>query len=192
MDQTISHNYTGHGIEGHLYKEHKYTSLKDIARLVRNELKIKYPKCKISVTTEYYSGGQSLHVRFVSMPFKVYSIGYINFNISNPGSNIWSDYYMNYLYDNKYKHEWERAMYTDEYWSMKKDVINIVDAFNYDDSDGQIDYFSVNFYTHINLDWKQGFMKNEIELHKQQIEQKILNGSLPADFATWKEGNQND
>lgn len=106
---------------------------KDIAKLIRKELKKEYPNCKFSITIQRYSGGQSLNIDLMECNFEV-------FKKDKDGR-----FFKNY---------------TDESKEILSNVKNLVNQYNYDDSDGMIDYFNTNFYLHLNIGkWNKPFRK---------------------------------
>lgn len=129
-------NYTGHGWEGSEYKKTESMRTCDIAKLIKKELKEKYPEFKFSVKTEVYSGGSSVNVNIVDLPY----------NPLNP------DYDQNY----------GSQVYTDKFLEDLKKMESIGNKYRYDDSDGMIDYFSTNFYYFVGLSWEveKKFKKN--------------------------------
>lgn len=135
----------------------KYNSgmnLKEIAKAVRKELKKAAPGCKFSVRTQYYSGGQSLHVELKAGPFDAFT----NPEVKDMQlHNNYSDYE---TYKDRVE-EWKenRAPYEPEIKEMTKACFKVVkkmteitEAYNYDRSDSQTDYFDVNFYSHYSID----------------------------------------
>lgn len=160
---TLQHNYTGYATQGTRYD--RDLSLKDIAKLVRKELKTKFPKCKFSVTTEYYSMGQSLHISLMAGPFEVLQVPERD-SFSHPISDTeyaaikerhqdliehGAYHQLNEYQFDKYDGINNGMGITSEAWNVLKGAVEIVNSFNFNDSDGQIDYFNVNFYTHFNI-----------------------------------------
>lgn len=138
-------NYTGFGWEGSNYNND--LSTKDIARIIRQKLKKHFPDCKFSVTSKYYAGGSSIHCSLMSAPFTVFT-------------NEISDYTEKDQYDqvNQYYID-DSKHYTKKAKEVLKKVYKLTQSFNYDDSDGQIDYFSTNFYFHLNIGkWDKPFV----------------------------------
>ena len=165
-------NYTGHGWEGKNYK--RDLGIKDIAKIVKTNLKKEYPQCKFSVQIERYSGGQSLHVSLMEAPFEA---------MTNKGSIIKNEFvsmevqgykFEKYAQLNQYRFKepyadnaahaywpdgWNNgAILTQECWNCMKKATKIATSYNYDDSDGMIDYFNTNFYLHLNIGrWDKPF-----------------------------------
>jgi len=49
---------------------------------------------------------------------------------------------------------------TREAWDCMKKVAKVSDSFNFDDSDGQIDYFHTNYYLHLYVGkWSKPYQK---------------------------------
>jgi hypothetical protein len=152
-------NYSGNAYEGLNYKSN--LEIKDIAKLIKQQLKLKYPSADFSITKESYSGGQSLHIYYMKdtkSPYKT-----IENIIKDDADNLY--YYcftaeekqnrLNYLKNkidnldysdiNHYhiKDDYMLTDYAKKILTYAKDLAN---SFNYDDSDSQTDYFSTNFY----------------------------------------------
>ena len=137
-------NYTGHGWEGKDYDRN--LTMTEIAKRVKAQLKETFPGCKFSVTSEYYAGGSSLHIYLMEADFFVFvdgGIGHLQVN--------------NYYID-------KETDLTDWAKEVLKRAKDFAQSFNYDDSDGMIDYFSTNFYLHLNVGkWDRPFkMKEEV------------------------------
>jgi len=130
-------NYTGHGWEGDNYSPD--LSTKDIAKQTREELKKKFPKCKFSVTMENYSGGSSISINLMSAPFEALTNG--------QGHSQINHYYM------------DNNDLTSEALEVMTYAKNYIQSFNFDDSDGMIDYFHTNFYVHFSIGkWSKNFV----------------------------------
>jgi len=140
VQETPSHDYTEQASEGSEYKNHRYTSIKEIAKLVRAKLKNECPGCKFSVQKESYSMGQSLHVSLMSGPFDAFVAdserGYAQLN--------------EYTLQDPYEEVQESILSKEAYETAQK-ALFITKKFNYDDSDAMIDYFDVNFYLHLDI-----------------------------------------
>lgn len=149
--------YTQFGWEGSRYDCD--LSLKEIAKIVRAYVKEKYPTYKFSVRTHYASMCQELTVKLKESPIEIYkSVEEINYNESVEfvkkalRNNLWNvDNWSREDFEKEYKKITEE--HGNFYKIMNeatKAVIDDVDAFvnsyNYDDCDGMIDYFDVNFY----------------------------------------------
>ena len=126
------HNYSGFVTEGNKYQETKDLDIKDIAKLVRADIKAtvkanNLPQGKYSVTISRYAGGQSMSV-YVSDTQLIIDNPEYNY-MTHPGS--------------------ER--YTPEAQAMRKTVQEIANAYNFDDCDSMTDYFHVNYYVHVSI-----------------------------------------
>lgn len=151
--------YTAFGWEGSRYDGS--LTLKEIAKIVRVYIKEKYPLYKFSVRTSYASMCQELHVDLSESPIEIYKpfddldlddfqrIGKMIYPVYD------TDNYLAFL--NSSAEEKKAIIDGYEYPNrahvlndITRAVIDDVDAFvrsyNYDDCDGQIDYFDVNFY----------------------------------------------
>lgn len=149
--------YTDFGWEG---SNHNWDrSLKDVAKIVRAYVKEKYPTYKFSVRTSYASMCQELHVELKESPIEVYKTvdeltdeDKYDFVRKANRNDYWS---LSCWNDEEFKEEYNRI--TSEHGSFYKimneatksvieDVDNFVKSYNYEDCDGMIDYFHVDFY----------------------------------------------
>jgi len=135
-------NYTGHGWEGINYDIK--LDITDIAKLIKKQLKKDFPGAKFSVTVERYSGGQSLTIALmgdIEHPFKDKSTNYAQIN----------HYYID-----------RDDRLTDRAKNMFKRANELANSFNFQDSDGQIDYFHTNFYLNLKIGkWNKPFKVKE-------------------------------
>lgn len=156
-DDVRSQFYTEFGWEG---KNHDWNrSLKEVAKIVRAYVKEKYPTYKFSVRTSYASMCQELHVDLKESPVDIYKTadelndddreGFIRKASRN---HYWE---LNSWNDEEFKSEYNRI--TEEHGNFYKcmnevtkavvdDVDSFVKSYNYEDCDGMIDYFNVDFY----------------------------------------------
>lgn len=126
-------NY-GNGIVGAKYQ--RGANIKDIAKLVRTEIKKALPNFKYSITIERFSGGQAMNIKMVTAPNGfVFAEENENYHPGGWGqdSEVWDT--------------------SKAYNKVRRTVSQIVNAYNYDDSDTQTDYFDVNFYAHFGRAW---------------------------------------
>lgn len=149
--------YTMNGWEGSRYDAD--LSLKEIAQIVRAYIKEKYPTYKFSVRTSYASMCQELHVDMKESPIEVYKTA--EELTDEDKSAFWHKAIRNNAWTLE---SWNDAEFTAEYNRITAEhgnfykvlneatqaVIDDVDAFvksyNYEDCDGMIDYFDVDFY----------------------------------------------
>lgn len=149
--------YTQFGWEGSRYDCD--LSLKEIAKIVRAYVKEKYPTYKFSVRTHYASMCQELAVVLKESPIEIYKVAEevseeeeLAFIKKAERNNLW---HLNSWTRENFESEYKKITeeHGDFYKIMNeatKAVIDDVDAFvnsyNYNDCDGMIDYFDVNFY----------------------------------------------
>lgn len=157
-ESTRNQFYTQFGWEG---KNHDFRrSLKEVAQIVRAYVKEKYPTYKFSVRTSYASMCQELHVELKESPVEIYKNidelteddrNELHRKLYKNGIFTKSSWYDEELTD-AIKKAWEECGngYYKVINDITKTVINDVDAFvksyNYEDCDGGIDYFDVDFY----------------------------------------------
>ncbi len=154
---TRSRFYTENGWEGDNY-DAKLT-LKEIAKIVRKYVKEEYPTYKFSVRTAYASMVQELHVDLLESPIEIYKtfdeltdadkVGLIKKAERNDYFHLtsWNDAEL----QEELERIWEEhgnfyKCLNDVTSAVISDVDNFVNSYNYDDSDGMIDYFDNNFY----------------------------------------------
>jgi hypothetical protein len=131
---------TQRNFEGSKYQSTKDLSIREIAALIRKDLK-KYPTkdgYKFSVRSDIFSGGQSIAVTIRSIPegITVETPEFVAWREQNPHSSYLS----------------APQRYSNELTALMDDVKDIVNAYNFDDSDSSSDYFHSNFYDSIRLD----------------------------------------
>ena len=103
--------------------------IKDIAKEVRKAIKM--DGFQFSVKIKRYSGGQSLYVGIKVVP---------------------DDFPMAVLEDrfDGYQPRW---VYSPELKALIDSIKDVVDSFNYNGSDVMVDYFDVNFYSFVDLEY---------------------------------------
>lgn len=132
------------GIIGSKYNdETKNLGIKEIAKLVRRDIKAavkagSLPKeMKLGVRIQRYSGGQSLNITVKSFPGGFLNPAYVKAVKANPHL-CYSEY------PPKYHPRVSSALTTLE---------DIANAYNYDNSDSMVDYFDVNYYVRVDVDF---------------------------------------
>lgn len=146
--------YSGNKFTGKNYDLTQNMDIKELAKLVKKELSIEFPDWKFSVKISRYSGGQSMSVHIVDMPYTPYS------------EIVDNAYKTNTTYDSNRIED----VYNEQYLKDSKKIKHIVEQYNYDDSNAQIDYFNVRYYSHITLDGtvKAKFYPENEEVKKHQ------------------------
>ena len=156
-DGTRSKFYTEFGWEGSRHDWNR--SLKEVAQIVRSYVKEKYPTYKFSVRTSYASMCQELHVELKESPIEVYKTA-DELSADDKSEFIRKAIYNNYWTLNSWSEEEFKAEYnriTEEHGNFFKvlneetkavidDVDDFVKSYNFEDCDGMIDYFHVDFY----------------------------------------------
>jgi hypothetical protein len=131
----------GSGFIGSKYQRTRNLPLKDVAKMIKGEILEKYPFIKVSVSTKHFSGGREVNVRITSYPktFLVKKVIYPEFEhlpVEKVPSYAWG-----YPYD-------------DDADAVVKGIRKIIDSYNYDDSDSQIDHFDTSFYGDVTFAWE--------------------------------------
>ena len=137
---------------------------KEIARLIREQLKREFPMCKFSVRCKYFSLGSEITVSLMSAPFKVIKdfeeIPEEAIQLSGrPKEQIRELQAERYHQLNKHQllgdynpNEWCNGVYlTERGHNLLKRVVEIVLQYNKRESDIQADYFNTNFYFMLTL-----------------------------------------
>lgn len=156
-DSIRSQFYTEFGWEGSRHDWNR--SLKEVAQIVRAYVKEKYPNYKFSVRTSYASMCQELHVELKESPIEIYKTAdeltaedKNEFFRKANRNGYWT---LNSWSDEEFKEEYNRI--TEEHGNFFKvlneatkavidDVDDFVKSYNFEDCDGMIDYFHVDFY----------------------------------------------
>ena len=131
-------NYT----EGSKYQNHKDFSTKDIARLVRQEVRKTYPAkmgYKISVQYDSFANWSSIDIRVKGVPFQLYNKEYAVLAMAGRWEEI---------------QDKRLGEYTQEGERFIKTLEKIAGQYNYSDCDGMIDYFDVNYWSSVVIDWE--------------------------------------
>lgn len=133
--------YTQNGWKGDNFNPD--LSIKEVTRLIREGLRLMFPTMKYSVSFSTYSGGSSIHVTLMEAPFDPFA----------------DDQYREHghLQVNQFHIDADDRL-TDRAKDTMKKVNELIKSYQWDDSDGMIDYFDVNFYYNINIGkWDKPF-----------------------------------
>ena len=147
--------YTQGAWEGKMYDPN--LSTKEIAERVRFFFKKQYPTCKVSVQTQYYSGGSAIHIALMSAPFEILKEPNLEDAINAKGYYRTPEEKLE-----SWKHTYESGHHqinnyyiNDDFYLTEKgkEIIKFLHdstvVYNFDDSDAQSDYFHTNFYVHL-------------------------------------------
>ena len=144
---------------------------KEIARLVRQQLKTEYLNSKFSVRTEYFAGGSAIHLNLMATDIQVirspediseddiFRLDYDLENIKKRQSEKYHQLNQYVLKEDYQKDRWCNGVFlTEEGHKMLQRVVQIVEQYNYNNSDSMTDYFDVNFYCHYSIGkWDKPF-----------------------------------
>lgn len=138
-----------------------YRSTKEIAALIRDELKVKLPAWKFSVTMKTFSMGSSITVALMEGTEEVIEathersfagIGGERYECSLAGSAPrYAQLNQYQLRDNNAQRLTNGYYLTPAAWEVMTKANNIVKQYHRDDSDIQSDYFSCNFYYDLHI-----------------------------------------
>lgn len=130
--------YTQNGWAGKNYKSGRTT--KEIAEIIRTYLKEVYSDCKWSVRYSSASMCTSISVALMEAPYQVF----VDENETHIDLN---QYYMD-----------REERLVPKAKAMMTDVVEFINSYRYDDSDGMIDYFDTNFYYDVSVGkWDKPF-----------------------------------
>lgn len=158
------------GYTNNAWKGSKYDSslsMKDIAAIVRADLKKNYPDCKFSVTKTTYTGGASLTVSLMAAPFDPFATPD---PVKVPGKDLtwgiddamnrWNRTVMKKHMDVNHYYIKDSYYMSDKAKEVFTYVTKLINGYNYDDSDAMVDYFDTNFYIHLSVGkWDKPFIK---------------------------------
>lgn len=125
-------------------KYEKGLDVKEIAKRFRAEVKAaqaagELPKeLKLSVKISRYSGGRSIDVKIKACPFPVMNAKRMERELANP-----HEYIPGVL----------EPIYNEPARALKAKLSDMLEAYNFDGSESQVDYFHVNFYGGVDFDW---------------------------------------
>ena len=162
--------------------------LKEIAKKVRQQLKEEFPKCKFSITTEYYSMGCSLHAYLIKADRRILKDVE---EISDKAILRLGDSYSKEdlsKRQNADNHQLSqcslRGDFEEDSWcngsfltpggfKLLKRMVEIIDQYNYDNSDSQTDYYDVNFALNLGLGkWNKAF-EDFKEVEEEENKNKV-------------------
>lgn len=126
-------NYSGNEFIGDNFKP--YRNVKDTAKLIRKDIKRHFPGIKASVRIDRYSGGQSVRIEIKSVSFAMINQDWLVSEIMGECT-------------------YDVARYTDEACKLLDDLRSLGMSYNRNDSDSMVDYFDVDFYLHVDFNWK--------------------------------------
>ena len=165
--EKMENSYTGYGWEG--VNSNKGYSMKEIAKLIKDELKRKYSDCTFSVTKGGNAYCNTLEIclmkssrnPFADFETAVKSETFVRYLWGKNEEtqeqckqdlkrNLESGYIQVNNYDSYYLSEFGKELF--------KFMQDLSDSFNFDDSDGQIDYFHCGFYDSFSIGkWDKRF-----------------------------------
>lgn len=141
------------------------SSVKEIAKVVRKELKKAFPEYKFSVTTSTFSGGQEMTVALMSGPDNPFD-GDKTYCILDTQYHQGGYAQLNHIhikqvgYDNKWVSN--GYMLTQKAAQMLKKVTRIANRENWNNSDIMSDYFDVNYYFELAIGkWNKDYIIKE-------------------------------
>ncbi len=121
-------------------------STKEIAVLIRKALKVRLPDYKFSTRYKSFSGGSSIDVVLKAAPHKILNARWTELEcLMNRDGNYGGG------------RQAEQRMIGSQYNERTNEALAtakaIMDSYNHDGTQIQIDYFDVKFYGHVSVDW---------------------------------------
>lgn len=160
----------------------RITNTKECAKIARTELKKLFPQCKFSVQTEYYSMGSTIHARLMQAPFKVvmspHEITDEMTHRYGPSTErqreiqVKGYHQLNqYTFNDEYGDGWNNGVFlTRKGWELLKKMSEVVNRYNWDNSDSMTDYFDVNFHVSLYIGkFDKPFIQPEKVVLKQEV-----------------------
>lgn len=156
-------------------------STTEISKRIKSYLKAKFPKCKFSVRSEYYSMGSSITVSLMQSDIKVKrdfkdidEMTRLRYNdngfrddtklevMQEEEYHQLSEYTLREGYDSG---KWCNGVFlTEKGYNLLKEIVRVSDCHNWDKSDSMTDYYNVNFSFHLHLGkWNKPFIDGEVE-----------------------------
>jgi hypothetical protein len=130
------HFYSQNGWEGSRYDSN--LRKKDICKIMREYVKNVYPIWKFSTRMDGYN---SIYISVMEAPMDVFTAEGREKFYKPDNAYIQLNHY--YLQDD--------PRITDYCKVVLKDVLGMLNSYNYDDSDSMVDYFSTNFYVNLHI-----------------------------------------
>lgn len=139
----------------------EYKDIKTIAKEIKQNLKVKYPKCKFSVSIKRYSGGQSLSIYLMAGDFEafvkptleiaedLYRRSY--FQTPEEYLTYWNEQYPKQTSSVNHYHMDDDKTITEKAHEVMQYAYELTKKDNWDNSDIMTDYFDVNFYVHMGI-----------------------------------------
>ena len=134
-------------------KYNKNLDVKEIAKLVREDIKKELPNIKTSVRIERYSMGRSINIEVIELNY-------------NPFNKLW----VKQMVKDDLITE---SMYIKDFQLIMDKLKEIVNNYNYNNSDGMTDYFDVNFYSNIVIEGE--LRERYYNAIKESAEFKVIN-----------------
>jgi hypothetical protein len=188
--------------------KHEKISLgtKEIAKLIRTQLKEEFPDCTFSVRMQSYSGGSSITVYLVKADRKIK----LRFNeiperaLCSYHANRYTEdeikraqereyHQLGHFYRDYDINSWNNGVFlTYQGYQLLKRVEQIADQYNYNDSDIQIDYYSVNFSFSLDLgNWELRIDARLEEIEENNKKEKELEKIKRIEEDQWRKENKN-
>jgi hypothetical protein len=144
--------------EGTNYQKSKDLSVAEIGKLIKQEFKKEFPEIKLSVKSQVYSGGCSIHAQITEYKGRVFTDSYLQYRTE-------PDYMLSNMLFNDYciVKRIECQRFTPNLLKVLERLEEIGNSYNFDDSDSQTDYFSNSFYYFADLDSSFEYTKLETE-----------------------------
>lgn len=158
--------------------QEKISNTTEVAKRIRIELKERFPKCKFSVTSQYYAGGSSIHLDIMESNIKIkknpeelietnlhhyiedgrHTLNSLK-ELQNCTHHSLSQYSFKEV-DEYNPNFWNNGVFlTKDGFEFLKEINKIANFYNWDNSESISDYYDVNYYLDIGLGkWNKPFV----------------------------------
>lgn len=133
----------------------------EIAKAIRADIKAAFPKLKVSVVCDHFSGGSSINVKIKDTAGVVItSAEYLSYSLANPHQHC------------------PLNRHTAEATALLNAVDAVARKYHVDNSDPQTDYFNCNFY--LSVGFASDTERADRELVTEQVKRDALDAPAPA------------
>lgn len=130
--------------------------MNEIAKAIRKEVADALPAgFKVSVRQNNSTGSSAIRAEITAIP---------------EGQQLLSTEYLSHLSENGESAAFSSQRYSPEVAKALEDIKRIADQYNYDNSDSMTDYFDVNFYFNVSVDYDLIAARKELELEQLQAQ----------------------
>lgn len=122
--------------KGNKYEKVADKPLKDIAKMIKKEIKQEFPDIKVSVTSDTYTGGQSITAKIKEYPYELNTDAFKEYKETDQRQT-----FKRWTRENNKPHQRR----TDKAKDVLDGIKQIAYQYNYDNSNIQTDYYDKHF-----------------------------------------------